>query len=45
MSVKRLLHESVVVQAPQDPLDMVKAELLELQFPDGVSNHPSVERL
>ena len=45
MSVTRLVQESVVLLAPLDPLDMVKAELPELQSPDGVSTHPSVERL
>jgi hypothetical protein len=40
MSVTRLLQESVVVQAPLDPLDMVKAVLLELQSPDGARISP-----
>ena len=36
MSVKRLGSEGVVGPVPQDPRDMVKAELPEPQFPDGV---------
>ena len=36
MSLKQILPEDVVGQVLQDPRDMVKAELLESQFPDGV---------
>ena len=45
MSLKQILSEDVVGQVLQDPCDMVKAELLESQFPDGEFCHPSVERL
>ena len=37
MPVKRLRSESVVWPVPQGPRDMVKAELPEPQFPDGVT--------
>ena len=45
MSLKRVLSEDVVGQVPQDPCVMVKARLLESQFPDGEWLRPSVERL
>ena len=45
MSLKQILSEDVVGQVLQGPCDMVKAELLEAQFPDGEFCHPSVERL
>ena len=45
MSVKRLRPESVVGPVPQGPRDMVKAGLLEPQFPVGVRFRPPVGRL
>ena len=45
MPVKRRTDEGVYAVAPQDPRRMVKAKLLQIQFPVGLLPDPLLQRL